>query len=273
MNMALDEALLESVASGLSAPVLRLYRWSPPTVTLGYGQRGADVVNLPACRRFGYQVVRRMTGGRAVLHDREVTYAVIAPERNELFPGEILSNYRVIAGALQDLMATYGIDATLAPGQSRGGRQDGAQHSACFTAASSYELVYQGCKLTGSAQKRQGGAFLQHGSIPLEIDVERLFAALDSAGRISAERGGALLARSVGWLRRWVSQPLTIDEVEDRLIDVFSARFGIHFTADDATAVERKRAAELVTFKYADPAWTLSGITGPGQEGEVLSAF
>ena len=112
MNMAFDEALLESVAAGRSGPVLRLYRWDPPAVSLGYGQ-SLQRVNLPACRELGLDVVRRLTGGRAVLHHREVTYAVIAPERTAFFPGGVLDNYRVIAGVLLQALQTLGLTAEI----------------------------------------------------------------------------------------------------------------------------------------------------------------
>ena len=108
-NMALDEALFRSVQAGISPPVLRLYRWQPATVTLGYAQRGEAQVNWAACRSLGIDVVRRLTGGRAVLHDREVTYAVIASDRQELFGGRVLDNYRVSAHLLQHCLEQLGL--------------------------------------------------------------------------------------------------------------------------------------------------------------------
>jgi lipoate-protein ligase A len=259
-NMALDEALLEAVAGGRSGPVLRLYRWNPPTVTLGYAQRGEDLVNLAACRELGFDVVRRCTGGRAVLHDREVTYAVIAPERDTLFPGGILENYKVIAEALRQTLDSLGLPAVMAPGRCHGAEGVGVQKSACFTAPSSYELVHQGCKVTGGAQKRHGGAFLQHGSIPVELDLERLFCALDTRREIPACEGARLLGQSIGWLNRWLPAPVSVSAVEDRLVATVAESWGIRLAKDAPSAAERKRAAALLAEKYANRQWNLKGI-------------
>ncbi|RME32846.1 MAG: lipoate--protein ligase family protein, partial [Deltaproteobacteria bacterium] len=179
-NMALDQALLEAVAEGASGPILRLYRWRPATVTLGYAQRGQGVVNLEACQRRGFDVVRRCTGGRAVLHDREVTYAVIAPTGDGLFPHSVLASYRLIAEALADVYRGLGLEVILADQRHPGVHDDAAGRSACFTAPGQYELLYRGCKLAGCAQKRIPGAFLQHGSLPVDLDLEALYDALDT---------------------------------------------------------------------------------------------
>jgi len=261
-NMALDEVLLEEVAAGRSAPVLRLYRWDPATVTLGYFQRGAAVVNLEACRHLGLDVVRRLTGGRAVLHDCEATYAVIAPERCPPFVGgSILENYRVIAGVLCQALQGLGLPATLAPGRPGGSAGEGAEHSACFTAPASYEILCHGCKISGGAQKRRGGAFLQHGSIPVDLDPERLFCALDTVGELSGAAGGKLLATKVGWLNRWLDDPLDIAAVEDALIFTFGRRLGLHFVVDTPTPDEWERARVLDASKYGNTEWTLRGLS------------
>lgn len=262
-NMALDEALLESVASGRSGPILRLYGWQPATVTLGYAQRGSDVVNLAACRALGLDVVRRCTGGRAVLHDEEVTYAVIAPERGGGFPGGILANYGVIAGILGTALRSLELDVTEQAQRSSGKGEEGFERSACFTAPASFEQVCAGRKVTGSAQKRLGGAFLQHGSIPLDLDPVRLFTALDTRGELSPTAGGERLAASVGWVNRWLAQPASIPRLEAALIAAFAAGLPVDPIEDRPRREELRRAAELLTSRYDTPAWTLRGLEGP----------
>jgi lipoate-protein ligase A len=263
LNMALDQALLEAVAAGLSPPVLRLYRWSPPTVTLGYAPRGPEVVTLAACREPGFAHVPRVTGGRAVLHHREVTYAVISPERSELFPGGIVANYRVIAGVLQATLESFGLATDLSSGRSHSaGKGTGVQSSACFTAPAVAELVHRGCKVTGSAQKRQGGVFLQHGSIPVDLDLEQLFYALDTRGEWSKAEGARLLARKVGWINRWRATPVTVVEVETRLAGTFADRLGIRFESSEPNPAEWLRTCELAAQRYDNPVWTLAGIAG-----------
>lgn len=255
-NMALDEALLDSVATGRSLPVLRLYGWLPPAVTLGYFQRLTAAVDPEACRQLGYDIVRRMTGGRAVLHDREVTYAVISPERSALFPGGILENYRVIARVLQQTLDSFGLQTSLAPGRSPGSGESAAEQSSCFTAPATWELLQAGCKMTGSAQKRQADAFLQHGSIPLDLDPDRLFRALDTERRLSPSAGGQLLSRSVGWLNRWLPEPVAAAQVEARLLECFCQQWDVCLEEDRPTVAELARAAQLAGEKYANPAWT-----------------
>ncbi|SDL45691.1 lipoate-protein ligase A [Geoalkalibacter ferrihydriticus] len=260
--MAVDEALLESVAAGRCPPLLRLYRWQPAAVSLGYAQRGTDQVNLTACRRQGVEVVRRITGGRAVLHQHELTYAVVAPEQGGVFSGGVLENYRVIAAPLLALFARLGIDGRLVSGRSRfhGAQADGAS-SVCFSVPSSYEILCAGRKLTGGAQKRQGGAFLQHGSIPLDLDLERLWDLLnpeDAKPRSVALRH---LEQSVGWINRWHHPPLNIDSLETLFVESFAAVLGLTLEDSDLSPVELARAQELVATRYGCESWNLRGLT------------
>lgn len=257
-NMAVDEALLETVAAGTSPPVLRLYRWRPAAVSLGYGQRGARQINLEACRRHGVDVVRRITGGRAVLHDRELTYAVVAPERGGVFPGGILDNYRVISGPLLALFSALGIDGRLVPGKTRG-VSGSLGAGICFAAPSSYEILCDERKLTGGAQKRQDGAFLQHGSIPLDLDLELLWELLNPEGAADRAEGLAHLERTVGWVNRRHHPPLDIDSLETRFVQVFAECLGVHLVAAEPTDDEMRRAEELIRTRYAREDWTLHG--------------
>lgn len=250
MNMAMDEALLESVSAGTSVPVLRIYRWSLPTVSIGYAQKYATTVNSVACRELGVDVVRRPTGGRAVLHQDEVTYSVISPDKNEVFPGGILANYRVIAHVLQETLTSAGVEASIFTERSHGLGTAGAEASACFTAPGTTELVFQGVKMTGGAQKRQGAAFLQHGSIPLEMNLEMLFRVLDTEGRISPQEGAQILRKKVGWINRWLNSAMPIDVLENLLIAAFLKAFGLNCIEDVPTLGEMRRCQQLHDEKY-----------------------
>lgn len=252
MNMALDEALLHAVAKGASPPVLRFYRWQPATVTLGYAQSVFRDIDLEICRRTGLDVVRRSTGGRAVLHDKEVTYAVIAPSVSGLFGSSVLDSYRVISDVLQNALQRLGLAAQLVPGRPRGGSQSDAK-AVCFSAPSQYELVIDDRKVVGSAQKRHGQAFLQHGSIPLEMDLELLGKVLKTA--LNAELAGSL--DKVGWLNKWAVQPLTVAEVEVCIIEEFSKAVGSPLNDSLPTADELYHAEKLRREKYAHPEWNM----------------
>ena len=171
-NMAEDEELLRGAGKPDSLPVLRFYTWLPPAVSLGRFQDAEHSVNAETCRRHGIDIVRRITGGRAVLHKDELTYSIVAPVGNSLFPNDVLGTYKVIATGLLAGLRGLGIAAEMV---SRSGRHAGmvksrTQEPACFSSPSWYEILARGRKIIGSAQRRVSGAFLQHGSILMGYD-------------------------------------------------------------------------------------------------------
>jgi lipoate-protein ligase A len=171
-NMAVDEGLLRDAVTPGALPVLRFYTWSPAAVSLGRFQDKERAVNAEACRQRGFDIVQRITGGRAVLHCDELTYSIIARSDSALFPNDILGTYRVIAAGLLAGLRELGIAAEMV---SRSGRHAGmvksvSQEPACFSSPSWYEILVKGRKIIGSAQRRVGGAFLQHGSILIGYD-------------------------------------------------------------------------------------------------------
>src|SRR2546426_2444691 len=164
-NMAVDEVLLDGVAAGTTPPTLRFYEWTPPCLSLGYFQP-FDVVDLDGCRALGVEVVRRPTGGRAILHDRELTYSVALPAPLLGHDAGILPSYRRLSLALQAGLRRLGINVGLAPESETPTR---AVHGpACFDRPSAHEILLQGRKAGGSAQVRRAGALLHHGSILIE---------------------------------------------------------------------------------------------------------
>ena len=252
MNMAIDEALLHSVADGESLPILRFYRWQPATVTLGYAQSVHTDLDLAFCHQAGLDVVRRSTGGRAVLHDQEVTYSVIAPLNSDLFGSSVLDCYRVISEVLQKTLVQLGLPAQLVPGKPRGGHQN-ITKSVCFTAPSQYELVVDGRKVAGSAQKRYGQTFLQHGSIPVEMDLELLGKALKT--EVNDSSAGSL--NSVGWLNQYSEKPISVSDVEKLLTDVFSSHLKIDWIPSEPTSKEMLEAVKMSADKFGDPGWNM----------------
>jgi lipoate-protein ligase A len=174
--MAIDEAILLSVAAGMSPPTLRFYGWEPPCVSVGYAQRLRDEVDLETCRRLGYSWVRRPTGGRAILHVDELTYSVVAPLKEPRVAGDILTSYRRLSRGLIAGLGLLGCQATQAA--LNAGCRPPDPSAACFDVPSPYEVLSQGRKLVGSAQARRKRAVLQHGTLPLRGDVSRLAQAL-----------------------------------------------------------------------------------------------
>jgi len=170
-NMAIDRAILASCASGKTLPTLRLYSWERPTLTVGYAQDFAKEIDVNRCRKLGIQIVRRPTGGRALLHNHEVTYSFTAPIPHSKFPPSLLGAYKVIARALLEGLKEIGVcGAVLASGE----KPDRGRHSfhspSCLSSINHFEIEVQEAKLVGSAQRRTKGAFLQHGSILLNLD-------------------------------------------------------------------------------------------------------
>ncbi len=170
--MLIDEDLLARAQAGETPPVLRFYTWDPPAISLGRFQKIESAVNAGACKRLGFDIVRRVTGGRAVLHNNELTYSVVARTDNPLFPPTVHGAYKVIASGLLAGLRNLGIDAEMV---SRGGPHAALVNKkdkdpCCFSSPSWYEIVVDGKKIIGSAQRRLSNAFLQHGSILIGYD-------------------------------------------------------------------------------------------------------
>jgi len=174
LNMALDEALVESVAAG-GAPTLRFYAWSPAAISFGYAQDPTREVDLDTCRALGLDLVRRPTGGRAVLHWQELTYSVICRCDDERAGGRIEHTYRRIGECLVAGLHLFGVDVELEKAQLRQPRPKGnAVAQPCFSSTARWEIKYRGRKLVGSAQRRFADVVLQHGSIIIGNAHERL---------------------------------------------------------------------------------------------------
>lgn len=162
-NMGLDEALLESACAG-GPPTLRLYRWSGPWLSLGRAQP-LDPAREAACRAAGVGVVRRATGGRAVLHGGDLTYAVAAPDPE--LPGGLAASYAIVCEALLAALRVLGVEAEAAAREPSRAERPGFD---CFAVPAEREVCVRGRKLAGSAQRRTRGGVLQHGSIRVLAD-------------------------------------------------------------------------------------------------------
>lgn len=173
-NMAVDEVLLAGVESGDSPPTVRVYGWTPPAVSTGHSQKIGRELDLERCRRAGVDVVRRPTGGRAVLHAGELTYSVAGPSGRAPLGSSIAESYRAIADALLRGLAELGVEATLTPVPTAPTRRDSGASPPCFVSAGRFEVVVGGRKLIGSAQRRVGSSVLQHGSLLLDPSHEGL---------------------------------------------------------------------------------------------------
>lgn len=181
-NMARDQALLDRAIAG-EGPFLRVYGWARPTLSLGYFQNLEEVAEAGEAERLDVDVVRRFTGGGAILHHLEVTYAIALPASHPWAKLDVNDSYLAITRPLLDLLRDHGVDAKF-----RGGDDPAVKTANCFAGAACPDIVVQGRKLFGSAQRRREGAVLQHGSLLLNIDEDlwaRIFGARLGAGFIS----------------------------------------------------------------------------------------
>ena len=206
-NMALDEALLIKQSNGKLPPVLRFYGWEPAGLSLGYFQKTKGKIDIEGAKKRGFGIVRRPTGGLAVLHDQELTYSVIIPESHEKMSKSVSKAYQVISKGLLEGYKLLGIEANLAIPDEKIGKSGTA---VCFEEPSWYELVIQGRKAAGSAQTRQRGVILQHGSIPINIDSEALFDLFIYPNEKVKERA----------LKAFGGKAVAINEVEHAVHDV-----------------------------------------------------
>jgi lipoate-protein ligase A len=250
--MAVDEAILEHAAQGLVPPTLRLYAWSPPCLSLGYAQPYGDA-DLNRLRQRAWMVVRRPTGGRAILHTDELTYAVVAPASNPLVRGSLLESYNRIALALLRAVRSLGLDAAVKSGANV---DRGSANPVCFEAPSAHEITVGGKKLIGSAQARRRGGVLQHGSLPLMGALARITDVLRYPDESARAAAAARLHGRATTVESELSRAATWEEASAAFVKGFEGELGIRFTSVPLSAAETDRATQLVREKYACPDWT-----------------
>ncbi|ELH8524978.1 lipoate--protein ligase family protein [Staphylococcus pseudintermedius] len=246
-NMALDEALLNFVSRGEIDPVVRFYTWNPPTLSIGYFQRLSKEIDIEKVKEKGYGLVRRQTGGRGVLHDKELTYSVIVPEAHPDMPQTVTEAYRVISGGLLEGFKSLGFDAHFAVPRSKEEREKLKQprSSVCFDAPSWYELVVEGKKIAGSAQTRQKGVILQHGSILQDVDIDDLFDMfIFKNERLKAKMKEAFVEKAVA-INDLSNETITLAQMEVAFKEGFKKALDIEFKPLELTVAQQDEVKAL----------------------------
>ncbi len=251
-NMAIDEAIGRAVTDGLALPTLRFYAWAPPCVSLGRNQP-FEALDVDACVARGYHIVRRPTGGRAILHTDELTYSVAAPAGHPLMAGMILDAYLRISHGLVEGLRCLGIAAEEAPGSNRAGPDVSA---ACFEVPSAYEILAGGRKLLGSAQSRTSKVVLQHGSLPLTGDLTRLIDCLAFAQPEQKEALRDSLAHHATTVEEITGRLVTMQEAAAAMVEGFQTALNIVLEPGVLMPEETAWAMDLVRQKYAGMEWT-----------------
>ena len=222
LNMAIDEALIENIGD---APILRIYGWWPAAVSIGYFQSIREEVDLEKCSKIGVDVVRRLTGGGAVLHETELTYSFITKQ----YPQNIMESYRWICETIVISIKRLGFDASFVPLN---------------------DIVVKGKKVSGSAQTRRKGVLLQHGTLLLDVDVDKMFCVL----KVPSEKFKDKIIKDVK--ERVTSLAgTTFEEMASSLKTSFATRFDAKLLADTMSTEEINHAKWLAERKYNSREW------------------
>jgi len=210
-------------------------------------------VDVKRCADLGYDIVRRPTGGRAILHTDELTYSVAARQDDPLMSGMVMDVYLRLSDGLVEGLLRLGVEVEPAPGANRAGPDVSA---ACFEVPSAYEILAGGKKLLGSAQNRRSGFVLQHGSLPLTGDLARLIECLVLSSDAERDKLRRSLTEHATTLEAAAGRSIGFDEAVDALAAGFESALGIELLPADLTEAEQAWALELARDKYGHPDWT-----------------
>ena len=246
-NMAIDEAMLLAHEQGMTPPTLRVYKWYPTTLSIGFFQNLTKDIDEQRCLEEEIDVVRRKTGGRSVLHKDELTYSVVASGKCG-FPYSVSGSYKAISQGLIIAYRILGLDVHLAP------HRGDSMASACFNAASFGDLTCQGRKIAGSAQFRRGEVLLQHGSLPISLDTKLYFSILRFPSINSREKAMRVFDKRATCLTEILGRSISRLEFKEALFQGFQEALGITFYSDTLSTYEFNLSRELATEKYINSA-------------------
>lgn len=261
VNMAVDEAILIAQSEGKAPPTLRFYGWNPATLSIGYFQKAEEEVDFETIKQHGIGFVRRPTGGRAVLHDQELTYSMIVPEEYPGMPKTVTEAYRVLSEGLLYGFQNLQLDAKMVnlSSEEEKSKYAATGSAACFDSPSWYELVVEGRKVAGSAQTRQKGIVLQHGSILLDMDIDLLFDLLQFPSERVKQRlrdSFSQKAVAINDLRRIVKlEPISMEQVEAAFLKGIAEGLKVDLEPGELTSFELEWMDRLVAEKYGNREW------------------
>lgn len=233
-NMAMDRAILEAHYNGLVPPTVRVYAWTPPAISIGYFQGLTEEVDVQACQKHSVDCVRRITGGGAVFHDKELTYSIVIAESHPPIPRNILESYRRICGALVRALHELGISSSFAPIN---------------------DIVVGHQKISGNAQTRKFGDVLQHGTILLDVDVDMMFSLLRVPNEKIKDKMIADARQRVTSCAHVLSRPVAFDEVAASLRRGFEQEFGVRLVDGDLTLEEKHWTEQFRREVFSLPSW------------------
>ncbi len=254
-NMAIDEAILYALAEGHGLPTIRFFQWEPPCLSLGYNQHWREV-DEAACRRLGYTWTRRPTGGKAILHTDEATYSLIIPQDDARIQGGVVESYRTLSFGLLRGLESLEVQARQATKEeiAAASAGTGTGGPVCFDTPSRYEITWQGKKLIGSAQLRRKKVVLQHGSLPLHGDLNRILEVLAFSEEERVHQA-KLLPQRATTLEQALGKVLSFAEVAAALANGFARQLNLTLSEMPLTEAEQKLADKLRAEQYANDNW------------------
>jgi len=246
MNMAIDEAVLTARIKNLAPNTIRFYRWNPSAVSIGKFQKIEKEVQLGNCKKYGVDVVRRITGGGAVYHDAEdeTTYSVIA-KKEDLEAHDVTAVYKKIYAGLAETLKILGINADFNEGNTK----------------TCPNLRVKGKKISGSAQSHKRGVVLQHGTLLLDVDLEKMFTFLRVPWAKTCMEVVDVAKQRITSIREEMGTNVSTEKVNCALIEGFQKTLNIRLMADELTPYERELAEKLYKEKYATDDWNRHGIS------------
>ncbi len=234
-QMAIDEAIAIARLKHDTPNTIRVYRWQPSAVSIGYFQSIEKEVNLEVCKTYGIDIIRRITGGGAVYHDYggEITYSLVAPENHPSMPRDILESYGKICGAIVNGLGHMGVDAKFKPVN---------------------DIIAGGKKISGNAQTRRHGVVLQHGTILVDSDIKRMFEVLRVSDAKISDKLIQAVEERVTNIRRYLERDVSFDEARKALIKGFEESFDMELVPGELTEEEEILVRELYE-KYSSHDW------------------
>jgi len=252
-NMALDEAFLLSTAKEYQPPTLRFYTWEPYCLSIGHAQKVSEI-DVDSLYSLGWDIVRRPTGGRGILHADELTYSITAPENYTGISGSIIDSYRMISSGLIIGLKNIGIHANSKPKDVS--KKYLSKDPICFQYPSDYEITFEGKKLIGSAQARRHKGILQHGAIPLHGDITRIISVLKFNTNDAKFEAKQLLQQRATSIEMALGVIIQKETLINKMIDGFEEALNIKLVVGKISMQEFNSAKDLLENKYNNPEWT-----------------
>lgn len=255
INMAIDELLLNWHSEGKIPPTLRFYRWTTPSLSVGRFQKIEKTIDFSGVAKHNCQVVRRLTGGSAVLHDNELTYSLVISEQYPAIPKSVLEAYYVLSKGVLEGYRNLGIKADYAIPKKKAGRDKTA---ICFEKIAYYEMIVEGKKMSGNAQTRKKGVALQHGSIPMSINEQMLFDMFRFPSERVKQKELDNFSEKVITINEYTKKTHNYALLKDAFYQGFKTGLGVTFKPFKLTKLQWEEVNYLAQTKYATESWNKS---------------